>query len=114
MDFMYAWFPIAKFVFGVAAIGLIWWLFKKKLNKLAYTFVIFVGIVLWFAPVKYDGTQTKTHSKMQQNQRTQEYKYVADEVPVIHQKKKTFDEVMAEENARSEKENKKVINEIVK
>ena len=63
MDLTLAYFPILKAVFGFGVLALGVWFYKKKLYKAMYVLAIFAGIVLWFAPVKYDGTQTTTHHK---------------------------------------------------
>jgi hypothetical protein len=65
-------------------------------------------------PMKYDGTNIKEFHKTSQNQKTQEYKYVSEEAQVVKTKKKSFDELMEEENIRSKKANKEIQNEINK
>ena len=114
MNTMIAWFPIAKFIFGVMAMGLIWWLMKKGFKKIAYSLIIFVGIVLWFAPVKIDGTKTETHHKNQVKQVTVKYNDVERNKQIITTKKKTLEEVLREENARSLQANKVIEQEINK
>ncbi len=99
MDFMIAYFPILKAGFAVFGLGLAYWFWYKKLYKAALGVILFIAVVGWFAPVKYDGTNTIQHSKKQQAQRTAEYNNV--DIPKVVTVKKTFAERMAEEDARS-------------
>jgi len=112
MDFYINYFPILKAVFGFSVLALGVWFYKKKLYKAMYVLAIFAGIILWFAPVKYDGTQTTTHHKNQVRQVTQKYQDVSSEKIVTH--KKSLTEILREEEARSDKANQKVTDEINK
>ncbi len=112
MDFYINYFPILKVVFGFGTLALGVWFYKKKLYKAMYTLAIFAGTVLWFSPIKYDGTQTNTHHQNQVNQVTQKYLDVSSEKAITY--KKNLSEIIKEEEARSDKANQKVINEIIK
>jgi len=112
MDFYIAYFPIIKLFLGTFLfIGLVL-LIKSKKFKIALIYLIMLLITLWYSPVKYDGTQSKTYHKQQIKKVSKVYTTV-DSTPVITVKK-SFKEQMAEETLRSKKANKRIDNEIIK
>ena len=114
MDVMVGWFPIAKLIIAVFLVGVNIYLYRKGKQRLAVTMFVILLVLFWFAPVKYDGTNTKQNHQRTVTERTNEYREVAHEAVVVTTKKKTFAERMAEEEARSQKENQKVQDEISK
>lgn len=114
MDFMIGWFPALKFLITVVLIAVAIFSYKKGWTKFAIGYMIALVLFWYFAPIKYDGTKTKTHNIKTQKMRTQEYKDVTYKAVIHKTVKPTFAERMAAENARSLEANLKVTNEIVK
>ena len=111
MDFMIGWFPTIKLLVMIVFIGAIVLLVKGKNYKLAIVIFVFGFSMYSLAPLKYDGTNTKRYHRDSENRRTVEYKYVSKEADVVDTKKKSFAEIMEEEDRRSEKANKELMDE---
>lgn len=50
------WFPIFKLVAAVLLVLVNIWLYKKKNMRLAAVITIILILIMWFSPIKYDGT----------------------------------------------------------
>jgi len=114
MDLMIGWFPALKFMVTAIFIWVAYYFFKSGRTKWGMWYLLLLVLFWYFAPIKYDGTQTKTYHKTSENQRTVEYKSVTSDAKIVTTKKQTFAERMKAENARSLMANQKVTDEIVK
>lgn len=114
MEFMIAWYPLARFFFFGTLISIAFLLLYKKWYKTSGTLFVALLLFTWFAPVKIDGTQSKSAHKAEVYERSQEYRIVEDEKVVVTTDKPTFAERMAAEEKRSSTANKKVEDEMLK
>jgi len=114
MEFMIAWYPLARFFFFGTIIAIALFLLYKKWYKTSGTLFMALFLFHIFAPVKIDGTQSQSAHKAEVAERTQEYKIVESEKTIVTTKKPTFEERMAAEEARSASANNKVENEMLK
>lgn len=114
MDFTIAWFPLFKFAITAFLIGLAYYLNKKEETKAAIVVVVFILLFWIFAPVKYDGTETKKRNIQTQDMRKWQYKEVSANQKSVHTVKPTFAERLQNQDAYSKKANQEIINEIIK
>jgi hypothetical protein len=112
MNITLIWFPLFKFAITVFLIWMAYYFFKAKKNKWGIWYIIVLILFWYFMPLKYDGTNIKEFHKTSQNQRDIEYKYISNEATIVKTVKKSFEEIMAEENNRSKKANIEIQNEI--
>jgi hypothetical protein len=114
MDITIIWFPLMKFGITSILIYGVYYFFKTKRKTMAVWYTVMLVAFWIFAPLKYDATNSVERNKVTQKQRTWQYKSVTSDAKEIHTVKPTFEELMIEESARSEKANKVVTDEIVK
>lgn len=115
MELMIAWFLPLKYFVLAAITLLIIWSISKGFYKTALLIVVLELFVLNF--IKIDGTNSAQANKVEINQRTAEYAAVRelaaiDKATAINISKKTFAEIMAEEELRSNLANKAIHDEI--
>jgi hypothetical protein len=106
MEVTFAWFILAKAGLAVLLAGLAHFTYNRGFKKVAYGLGLLVAIWIVFAPVKYNGANSDTYSKQNEQQVVSKYAEVDTEVKVF--KKPTFKERMAEEEARALKANDKI------
>jgi len=113
MDFYVAYYPMIIAALQLIILFASYKLWRAKRFKTAFALIVISAAIFFFAPVKIDGTKTKQYHKHSVAERVSEYMEISKNSKVIQTKKPTFDEVLREEERRSDNENKKIEEELV-
>jgi len=111
MELMVAWFPLAKFLVTVSAFLILGALLYYKHFKTAATVVVVLALLLIFAPIKYDGTASKTaHQQEEALSSSYHEAHSAEVIPPIHVKELSFEEKMRLANTASDNASSEIAN----
>ena len=94
------------------ALGVAVLLYHKKHYRSFGIWTVALALLFYLAPVKIDGTESKSAHKAEVSQRTAEYSDVSSSVQPVVTTKKSFAERMAEEDTRAARLNKAIQDDI--
>lgn len=112
MDFMIAYYPLAKFAVTLLTILAIFYAIKYKKIKTAIGIIVIYVTFMSLSPVKIDGTNTAIQHKKVVNYQNAKYAAEVLEIQDVKIETKTFAEKLAEEEALSARKNQEILDEI--
>ena len=116
MELTYAIFPAVKLFALILVITVAVLLYKTKHHRLNIAWGVLWALFFYLAPVKVDGTETKSAhmTEVTQEDAYHEAHALSETVKPVVTKKLTFSERMAAEDARSKAANQVITDEINK